>query len=71
MYYEGAGAIDPQAGSIGATDQWYSYSGKFGEYGRIIKAKDGLDDYQGTISDEVFGHAVPVPETGKVIGEDL
>jgi len=76
-YYEFAGAIDPQPGSIGATDQWYSYVGFEDEnfaakgYGRILKARDGLDDYQGVVSDEVFGHGIPVPETVAVVGEVL
>jgi len=71
VYYEEAGAIDPQAGSIGATDQWYSYSGDGIEYGRILEAHDGLDDYEGVISDEVFDHTIDVPKTVKVAGENL
>lgn len=71
MYYEDAGAIDPQAGSIGATDQWYSYAGEGMEYGRIVKARDGLDDYEGIASDDAFDHTIAVPETVKVPGEYL
>lgn len=53
---------------FGATGQWYSYSGELQEeYGRNIKGKDGLDDYQGIIGVEVLRHLVPVPETGKVL----
>lgn len=69
--YEEAGAIDPQAGSIGATDQWYSYSGQGGDYGRIITARDGLDDFEGIASDRVFDKVITVPPTTQVPGEDL
>jgi hypothetical protein len=49
-YYEQAGAIDPAEGSIGQTEQWYSYSGPISDgssaivsYGRYVKALDGYE----------------------------
>lgn len=67
-YYEFAGAIDPAEGTIGETEQWFSYSGpeipggKGKEvYGRHVKAVDGYEPM--LVLDETFGNTIEVPET--------
>jgi len=65
-YYEGAGAIDPAQGTIGATEQWYSFSGPLPAggteaYGRHVKAVDGYEPV--LVLDESFEEAIWVPAT--------
>ncbi|CZR61613.1 uncharacterized protein PAC_11510 [Phialocephala subalpina] len=72
-YYEFAGAIDPAIGTIGATEQWFSFERPLesggNEYGRHVKAVDG---YVPVLTlDEVFGHTIEVPETKIVPGNEL
>lgn len=70
-YYEFAGAIDPAKGTIGETEQWFSYSGPVtgGEkeaYGRHVKAVDGYEPV--LVSDETFERTIEVPATQTVTG---
>ena len=61
-YYEFAGAIDPAKGTIGETEQWFSYSGQSGKgYARHVKAVDGYEPK--IVLDETFGSAIGVPAT--------
>lgn len=73
-YYEFAGAIDPAMGTIGETEQWFSFEGTLEsggkeEYGRHVKAIDGYVPV--LIEDEVFAHTIEVPETKIVPGNEL
>lgn len=67
-YYESAGAIDPAIGTIGETEQWFSYSGPIEEgvegYGRHVKAVDGYEPV--LVLDEVSRRAIEVPATETV-----
>lgn len=64
-YYEFAGAIDPAKGTIGETEQWFSYSGPSGKgkarYARHVKAIDGYEPK--IVLDETFGSAIGMPAT--------
>lgn len=69
-YYEFAGAIDPAFGTVGATEQWFSFEGPVESggkegYGRHVKAADGYVPV--LIEDEIFGHVIEVPGT-EVVG---
>jgi hypothetical protein len=73
-YYESAGAIDPGKGTLGATEQWFSYTGPVAGgavegYGRHVKAVDGYEPV--LMLDETFGEAISVPATEKIGKEDL
>lgn len=73
-YYESAGAIDPAKGTLGATEQWFSYTGPIAVggvegYGRHVKAVDGYEPV--LVLDESFGEAIFVPATENLIKEDL
>lgn len=73
-YYQSAGAIDPALGTIGATDQWFSWAGfvatalgrQFNEYGRYVSAVDGYEPVLevDTVSDAL----IDVPNTTVVTG---
>ncbi|KAI3399592.1 hypothetical protein diail_6231 [Diaporthe ilicicola] len=73
-YYQSAGAIDPAIGTIGATDQWFSWAGfvetalgrQFGDYGRYVSAVDGYEPVLkvDTVSDTL----IDVPDTTNVTG---
>ncbi|KAG9237148.1 peptide N-acetyl-beta-D-glucosaminyl asparaginase amidase A-domain-containing protein [Amylocarpus encephaloides] len=58
--YEFAGAIDPADGTLGATEQWYSYKDSQESYGRHVKAIDGYEPV--LILDEEFQNTISVPE---------
>lgn len=60
-YYQFAGAIDPASGSVGETEQWYSFKGKLGGYGRHVKAVDGYEPV--LVVDEAYGNTIVVPAT--------
>lgn len=60
-YYLSAGAIDPASGSIGQTEQWYSFKGPQGTFGRHVKADDGYEPV--LIIDEIHAMEIDVPET--------
>ncbi|KAL3422344.1 peptide-n4-(n-acetyl-beta-glucosaminyl)asparagine amidase a [Phlyctema vagabunda] len=67
-YYEFAGAIDPAMGSLGATEQWYSFSsgagsdgGKPVAYGRYVLAVDGYEP--DVVEDRVYDTTIDVPDT--------
>lgn len=73
-YYESAGAIDPAKGTIGATEQWFSFTGPVTEggtegYGRHVKAVDGYEPI--LVLDESYPDAIQVPETVRMGREDL
>lgn len=75
-YYQFAGAIDPADGTIGATEQWFSFlgpltSGELGAYGRHVKAVDGYEPV--LVVDEVFEKSIEVPEMLSLVDskEDL
>ncbi|KAI9744929.1 MAG: hypothetical protein M1818_001855 [Claussenomyces sp. TS43310] len=72
-YYEFAGAIDPAVGTIGETEQWYSYSGPrpLGtgmtlRYGRHVVARDGYEPV--LVEDEEYTHTIEVPRTHQIFG---
>ncbi|ROV90490.1 hypothetical protein VMCG_09834 [Cytospora schulzeri] len=73
-YYEFAGAIDPAVGTIGATDQWFSWAGyieaaegrQFEEYGRFVSAVDGYEPV--LLVDEQADQLIAVPPTYIVTG---
>lgn len=73
-YYEFAGAIDPAVGTVGATDQWFSWAGyvetavgrAFEEYGRYVGAVDGYEPV--LVVDKQVGHLIDVPPTEVVSG---
>lgn len=73
-YYESAGAIDPAKGTIGATEQWYSFTGPvtgggIEGYGRHVKAVDG---YEPTlVLDESYSEAIVVPATHNYVKAEL
>lgn len=75
-YYEFAGAIDPALGTIGATDQWFSWAGYveaaegrvFEEYGRYLSAVDGFEPV--LVADEQGDQLIDMPSTKPVIGVD-
>ncbi|KAL2075852.1 hypothetical protein VTL71DRAFT_795 [Oculimacula yallundae] len=65
-YYQFAGGIDPADGSIGATEQWFSFlgpltSGENATYGRHVKAVDGYEPV--LVVDDIFDQVIEVPET--------
>ena len=68
-YYEFAGAIDPAKGTVGGTEQWFSFEGPvYGEgdngreeYGRHVKALDGYEPV--LILDETFAGLIDIPDT--------
>lgn len=73
-YYEFAGAIDPAKGSIGATEQWFSFTGPAVDggterYGRHVKAVDGYEPV--LVLDESYPDTIWVPETERMGKEDL
>lgn len=75
-YYEFAGAIDPAVGTVGETEQWFSYAGpgfqgrsEPQQYGRHVRAIDGYEPV--LVEDETYGHTVRVPMTEKVSGDGL
>jgi hypothetical protein len=73
-YYDSAGAIDPAKGTIGATEQWFSYTGPVAgggveEYERHVKAVDGYEPV--LILDESFWEVLYVPVMGVVGKKDL
>ncbi|KAK7746239.1 hypothetical protein SLS53_002197 [Cytospora paraplurivora] len=73
-YYEFAGAIDPAVGTVGATDQWFSWAGyvenvvgrEFEEYGRYVSAVDGYEPVLEV--DKQGDHLIDVPSTQVVTG---
>lgn len=73
-YYEFAGAIDPAVGTLGATDQWFSWAGyveaaggrSFEEYGRHVSAVDGYEPM--LVADEQVYQLIDVPPTKLVVG---
>jgi hypothetical protein len=73
-YYESAGAIDPAKGTIGATEQWFSFTGPVTEggaegYGRHVRAVDG---YEPTlVLDESYHDVIWVPETERMGKENI
>ncbi|RDW92303.1 hypothetical protein BP5796_01697 [Coleophoma crateriformis] len=65
-YYEFAGAIDPAEGTLGMTEQWFSFEGPGTdgsevEYGRHVKAIDGYEP--ALIEDEISATTIAVPDT--------
>lgn len=65
-YYEFAGAIDPANGTLGSTEQWFSFEGPATdasevEYGRHVKAIDGYEP--ALIEDEISETTIAVPNT--------
>ncbi|PVH80011.1 hypothetical protein DL98DRAFT_492036 [Cadophora sp. DSE1049] len=65
-YYQFAGAIDPAKGTIGATEQWFSFlgpltSGEIDAYGRHVAAVDGYEPV--LVLDETFEKEILVPAT--------
>ncbi|KUJ19080.1 uncharacterized protein LY89DRAFT_581373 [Mollisia scopiformis] len=73
-YYDFAGAIDPAMGTLGATEQWFSFSGPvesggMESYGRHVRAIDGYVPV--LTEDETFDHTIEVPETQIVPGNEL
>ena len=60
-YYEFAGAIDPSKGSVGATEQWFSYDAEGVAYGRFLEAVDGY--VPRLVKDDESGASIVVPET--------
>jgi hypothetical protein len=73
-YYESAGAIDPAKGSIGATEQWFSFTGPVADggterYGRHVKAVDGYEPV--LVLDESYPDTIWVPETERMGKEEL
>lgn len=75
-YYQFAGGIDPAEGTIGATEQWFSFlgpltSGEIDAYGRHVTAVDGYEPV--LVLDETFEKEISVPETINLVdaGEDL
>ncbi|KUI55353.1 Peptide-N4-(N-acetyl-beta-glucosaminyl)asparagine amidase A [Cytospora mali] len=73
-YYEFAGAIDPAVGTLGGTDQWFSWAGyvetdegrEFEEYGRYVSAIDGYEPI--LVQDKQVDQLIDVPETTVVTG---
>lgn len=57
-YYENAGAIDPAKGTIGATEQWYSFTGRKVSYRRHVMAVDGYEPE--LLVDEVVEKTMPI-----------
>jgi hypothetical protein len=73
-YYESAGAIDPAEGTLGATEQWFSFTGPVAGggtegYGRHVKAVDGYEPV--LVLDESYPEAIAVPATENFAKEDL
>lgn len=76
-YYEFAGAIDPAVGTIGATDQWFSWAGyvetaqgrEFEEYERYVSAVDGYEPV--LVVDRQGDHLIDVPPTEVVTSIDI
>ncbi|KAH7342499.1 peptide N-acetyl-beta-D-glucosaminyl asparaginase amidase A-domain-containing protein [Rhexocercosporidium sp. MPI-PUGE-AT-0058] len=75
-YYQFAGGIDPADGTIGATEQWFSFlgpltSGEVDAYGRHVRAVDGYEPI--LVLDETFEKDIEVPETVSLVEakEDL
>jgi len=73
-YYESAGAIDPAKGTIGATEQWYSFTGPvtgggIESYGRHVKAVDGYEPV--LVLDESYPEAIVVPATHNYVKGEL
>ncbi|KAH9211409.1 peptide N-acetyl-beta-D-glucosaminyl asparaginase amidase A-domain-containing protein [Leptodontidium sp. 2 PMI_412] len=71
-YYQFAGAIDPADGTIGATEQWFSFmgpltSGELDACGRHVKAVDGYEPV--LVLDETFEKEIEVPETVSLVAE--
>jgi hypothetical protein len=60
-YYQFAGAIDPAKGTIGTTEQWYSFKDSDTAYGRYVKSMDGYEPV--LVVDKEFGTAISVPTT--------
>jgi hypothetical protein len=60
-YYQFAGAIDPAKGTVGTTEQWYSFLDSDTAYGRYVKAVDGYEPV--LVVDKEFGNAISVPNT--------
>ena len=61
-------------GTIGATEQWFSYAGpgddgKEEKYGRHVKAVDGYEPV--LVVNDTFGTTLYVPPTEKVPMEEL
>jgi hypothetical protein len=60
-YYQQAGAIDPAKGTVGKTEQWYSFLDSDTAYGRYVKAVDGYEPV--LVVDKEFRSAISVPTT--------
>ncbi|CZT40840.1 uncharacterized protein RSE6_00504 [Rhynchosporium secalis] len=75
-YYQFAGGIDPAEGSLGATEQWFSFlgpltSGGKEAFARHVKAIDGYEP--DLVVDETFDTVIVVPGTVSLVDtkEDL
>lgn len=75
-YYEFAGAIDPAVGTVGGTEQWFSWAGyiqraegrELEKYGRYVSAVDGYEPVLEV--DDQGKQLIDVPPTKPITGVD-